>query len=52
MNRAAQSLGRLGKGHKKTLTPAEIARRTAQVMAINARRKAAKALKTREVINA
>jgi hypothetical protein len=38
MNRAAQRLGRMAKGVKKTLSPEEIARRTAQLTRIRARR--------------
>jgi hypothetical protein len=38
MNRAAQALGRLGRGKKKTLTRAEIKRRTAQLARVRARR--------------
>jgi hypothetical protein len=38
MNKHAQQLGRLGKGKKKTLTPAEIKRRTAQLARVRKRR--------------
>jgi hypothetical protein len=38
MNKAAQQLGRLGRGKKKTLTPAELKRRTAQLARVRARR--------------
>jgi hypothetical protein len=38
MNKHAQQLGRLGRGKKKTLSPAEIKRRTAQLARVRARR--------------
>jgi hypothetical protein len=38
MNKHAQALGRLAKGIRKRLTPAEIKRRTAQLARVRARR--------------
>ncbi len=38
MNKAAQRLGRMAKGVKKTLSPKEIERRTAQLTRIRKRR--------------
>ncbi len=38
MNRAAQALGRMARGVKKTLSRAEIARRTAQLTRVRKRR--------------
>jgi hypothetical protein len=38
MNKHAQQLGRLAKGKKKTLTPAELKRRTAQLTRVRKRR--------------
>jgi hypothetical protein len=38
MNKHAQLLGRMGRGKKKTLSRAEIARRTAQLARVRARR--------------
>jgi hypothetical protein len=42
MNKHARALGRLGKGKPKTLTRAEIARRTAQLARVRKRRWRAK----------
>ena len=45
VNRAAQKLGRLGKGKPKNYSAAEIALRAGRMRAYNVRRAAAKALK-------
>jgi hypothetical protein len=46
MNKAASALGKLARGIPKNFTPAELARRTALLAAVNRRRKAANKKRT------